>query len=145
MTLELRDAIFVAVRDEPLVNTLGMQLVELEAGYSAVEMDYRPELMDNLFARAHGGALFALIDEAFETVAQTCGGVSVALNVNVTYVASPEPGARLRAEAREVSATKRTASYEIRVRAGETLLASCQALAFRTGKPLPFFPGSSPK
>jgi len=141
MDPDIRAAIFTAVDREPLVRTLGMELVELEAGFSAVDMTYRPEVMDNLFARAHGGALFALIDEAFETVAQTDGTVCVALNVNVTYIASPEPGARLRAEAREIGRTKRTASYDIRVHAGRTLLATCQALAYRTGNPLPFLPG----
>ena len=39
----------------------------------------------------------------------------MALNVNVTYVASPETGACLRAEAREVNRSKRTASYDIKV------------------------------
>jgi acyl-CoA thioesterase len=65
--------------------------------------------------------------------------VAVALNVSVNYVASPENGARLRAEAREISRTKRTACYDIRVVDQDgRLIASCQALAFRTGKPLPF-------
>jgi acyl-CoA thioesterase len=95
--------------------------------------------MDNLFGRAHGGAIFALIDEAFETVCQTVGSVTVALNVNVTYVASPEERGILRAEAREVSGTKRTASYDIKVTDSRgRLIATCQALGFRTGKPLPF-------
>jgi acyl-CoA thioesterase len=59
--------------------------------------------------------------------------------VNVTYVTSPETGTKLRAEAREISQTKRTASYEIRVIDGSgQLIAICQALAYRTGKPLPF-------
>ena len=70
---------------------------------------------------------------------QTVGQVTVALNVSVNFVASPESGARLRAEAREVSSTKRTASYDIRVLDGDgQLIAVCQALAYRTGKPLPF-------
>ena len=61
------------------------------------------------------------------------------MNVNVSYVASPEAGTRLRAEAREVNQTKRTANYDIRVTDGEgRLIATCQALAYRTGKPLPF-------
>ncbi len=135
----IRQAIFRGVEQEPLARTMGMELVELAEGFSAVEMTYVPETMDNLFRRAHGGAIFSLIDEAFETVCQTCGGVTVALNVNVTYVASPESGARLRAEAREISSTKRTANYDIRVSDREgRLIATCQALAFRTGKPLPF-------
>ena len=139
MDERLRDAIAEGVTREPLARTLGMKLTALEEGYSAVEMEYRPETMDNLFRRAHGGAIFALIDEAFETVGQTVGSVTVALNVNVTYVASPEVGAVLRAEAREVSATKRTASYDIKVTdQNGRLIATCQALGFRTGKPLPF-------
>ena len=139
MDQKIREAIFREVAREPFALTLGMELKELEAGFSAVEMDYNPETMNNLFARAHGGAIFSLIDEAFETVCQTVGEVTVALNVNVNYVASPEAGTRLRAEAREVNGTRRTASYDIRVCDGEgRLLAICQALAYRTGKPLPF-------
>jgi acyl-CoA thioesterase len=83
--------------------------------------------------------VFGLIDEAFETAAQTGGTVAVAMNVNVTYIASPEPGTRLWAEARRIAQTKRTATYDIRV--GDShgrLIAVCQALAFRTGKPIPF-------
>ena len=139
MDTTIRNAIFKAVTTEPFVQTMGMELVELDDGFSAVEMVYDPDRMDNLFKRAHGGAVFALIDEAFETVGQTNGTVAVALNVNVTYVASPEAGARLRAEAREVSRTKRTASYDVKVTDQKgTLIATAQALAFLTGKPLPF-------
>ena len=46
---------------------------------------------------------------------------------------------RLRAEAREVSRTKKTASYDIKVADKDgQLIATCQALAYRTGKPIPF-------
>jgi acyl-CoA thioesterase len=138
MDPHIRQAISAAVKQEPFCRHLGMELVELETGYSVIEADYRPEQMDNLFRRAHGGALFALIDEAFETVAQSDGTIAVALNINVTYIASPDPGSRLRAEARQISATRKTANYEIRISAAGRLLATCQALAYRTGKPLPF-------
>ena len=139
MDERLRNAIIAGVEREPLARTFGMNLVALDEGFSAVEMEYRPEMMDNLFSRAHGGAIFALIDEAFETVGQTVGSITVALNVNVTYVASPEERGMLRAEAHEVSGTKRTASYDIKVTDGKgRLIATCQALGFRTGKPLPF-------
>mgnify|MGYP001822952918 CR=1 FL=1 len=139
MDKSIKAAILSAVAQEPFVQTLGMELVALEKGFSAVEMFYVPSRMDNLFGRAHGGAIFALIDEAFETVGQTDGTVAVAMNVNVTYVASPETGTKLRAEAREISQTKRTANYEIRVIDGNgQLIAICQALAYRTGKPVPF-------
>ena len=138
----IKEAIFREVKKEPYALTLGIELVELEDGFSAVEMTYDPQRMNNLFSRAHGGAIFSLIDEAFETVCQTVGQVTVALNVSLNYVASPESGARLRAEAREVTSTRRTASYDIRVTDEQgQLIAVCQALAYRTGKPLPFLPG----
>jgi len=139
MDPKIRKALFRAVRAEPFAQRLGMELCELEEGYSVVEMDYRPGDMDNIYERAHGGAVFGLIDEAFETACQTHGTIAVALNVHVTYVSSPEPGSRLRATAREVSRTKRTANYDIRVMDTDgRLIALCQALAFRTGKPIPF-------
>ena len=139
MEQNVKEAIFQAVKREPFARALNMELVELEDGYSVVNMPYDPEKMDNIYNRAHGGALFALIDEAFETAGQTDGTVAVALNVNVTYVSSPKPGSRLRAEARRESQTKKTASYDIKVTDQNGQIVSlCQALAFRTGKPIPF-------
>ena len=63
----------------------------------------------------------------------------MALNVNITYIASPQPGVVLKAEARRVSQTKKTAVYDIKVTDQDNgLIATCQALAYRTGKPIPF-------
>ncbi|MCU0587808.1 MAG: PaaI family thioesterase [Syntrophobacteraceae bacterium] len=139
MDPKVKAAIENAVRTEPFARALGMELLELAEDRSLVEMTYIPEQMDNIYGRTHGGAVFALIDEAFETVCQTDGTIAVALNVNVTYVSSPEPGARLRAEAVQVSRTRKTALYDIKVTdQNGRLVASCQALAFRTGKPIPF-------
>jgi acyl-CoA thioesterase len=139
MDQAVRKAIFEAVKRESFARELKINLMELEDGHSIVQMIYEPEKMDNMYARAHGGAIFGLIDEAFETAAQTHGTIAVALNVNVTYVSSPEPGQRLQAEARRVSQTKKTASYDIKVTdQNGQVIALCQALAFRTGKPIPF-------
>jgi len=139
MDKAVKECIFQAVKKEPYARVLNMELVELGKGYSAVEMTYDPETMNNIYNRAHGGAIYALIDEAFETAGQTDGTIAVALNINVTYVSSPEAGARLRAEAQKVSQTKKTAVYDIKVKdADGQLIAICQALAFCTGKPIPF-------
>jgi len=139
MDSKVAAAIHRAVAHEPFAQALGMRLVGLDLGFSAVEMTYVPGLMNNIYQRAHGGAIFALIDEAFETVAQSDGTIAVALNVSVTYVSSPAENALLRAEAREISRTKKTASYDIRITNQDGgLIATCQALAYRTGKPIPF-------
>ncbi len=143
MDEHLKKKIFEAVEKEPYAQLLGMTLVELKTGYSRVEMTYKPDQMDNIYGRAHGGAVYSLIDEAFETACQTHGSIAVALNVNVSYTASPEPGARLSATAKEIMRTKRIAHYDISVTddAG-TLIATAKTIAFRTGKPIPFYDGS---
>ena len=139
MDQTLKNAIYEAVEKEPFAKTMKMKLLELEIGYSVVEMIYDTVKMKNLFGTAHGGALFALIDEAFEVASQTEGTIAVALNVNVTYVSTPQPEIRLRAEARRVSQTKKTACFDIKVSdENGSLIATCSALAYRSGKPLPF-------
>lgn len=139
MNKQVKEAIHAAVKQEPFANNFDMKLVELNDGHSKVEMTYRPEISDNIYERAHGGAIYGLIDEAFETAGQTDGTIAVALNVNVTYIASPQKGARLTAEANRVSQTKKTAGYNIKVTAQDgQLIATCQALAYRTGIPIPF-------
>jgi acyl-CoA thioesterase len=138
MDERVKQAIFRQVENEPFARKFGLKLVALEEGYSRVEMDFSAD-MENIFGMAHGGALFAVIDEAFETASNSHGTMAVALNMNVTYISSPAPGSRLTAEAREFSQTSKTASYDIKVFDGKnTLIASCQALVYRKGQPLPF-------
>ena len=139
MDQKIKNAIESAVKNESLARTFNIELLELDTGTSTVEMIYDPGMMSNIYDRAHGGAIFALIDEAFETACQTHGTIAVALNVNVTYITSPKDKTRLRAKAREISRTKKTATYDINVYGPDRkLIATCQALAFRTGKPIPF-------
>ena len=138
MDTEMRDAIFREVEREPFARKLGMKLIELGEGYSKVEMVFTPD-MENLFGMAHGGALFSLLDEAFETASNSHGTMAVALSMSVNYVMAPSPGCTLTAEAREFSRTRKTANYDIRVVDDQGhLIASCQALVYRKGVPLPF-------
>jgi acyl-CoA thioesterase len=138
MDTKVRDAIFREVEREPFARKLGMKLIELGEGYSEVEMVFTPD-MGNLFGMAHGGALFSLLDEAFETASNSHGTMAVALSMSVNYVMAPSPGCTLTAEAREFSRTRKTANYDIRVVDDQgQLIASCQALVYRKGVPLPF-------
>ena len=138
MDPQVKQAIYRQVEREPFAQKFGLKLIDLDAGYSKVEMTFSPD-MENIFGMAHGGALFALIDEAFETASNSHGTMAVALNLNVTYVSPPPPGGRLTAEAKEFSRTNKTANYEIKViEDGGSLIASCHTLAYRKGTPLPF-------
>jgi len=135
---KVREAIFRQVEREPFAEKFGLRLIDLESGYSKVEMDFTPD-MENIFGMAHGGALFALMDEAFETASNSHGTMAVALNMNISYLSSPSAGARLTAEAKELTRTHKTAGYDIQVVDDKNhLIASCQALVYRMEKPLPF-------
>jgi acyl-CoA thioesterase len=138
MDERVRQAIFQRVKEEPFAKKMDLELIELDDGYSVVEMTFTGD-MENIFGMAHGGAVFALIDEAFETAANSHGTVAVALNMNITYTSAASPGSRLRAEARELNLTPRTATYDIKVTdEKQTLIAVCQALVYRKKDPLPF-------
>lgn len=138
MDNRVREAIFRQVEKEPFAQKFGIKLLDLDKGYSKVEMKFTPD-MANILGMAHGGALFALIDEAFETASNSHGTIAVALNMNITYISPPAPGSRLTAEAREFSRTQRTANYEIKVHDDQkNLIASCQALVYRKSEALPF-------
>ncbi len=138
MDEQVKRAIFRQVEQEPFAQKFGLKLVDLEEGFSRVEMTYTPD-MENIFGLAHGGALFALIDEAFETASNSHGTMAVALNMTISYVSSPALGSKLTAEAKEFNQTRRTANYDIKVldERGQ-LIAFCQALVYRKEKPLPF-------
>ena len=138
MSEKVFEAIRRQVESEPFAKRMGMQLESLGEGYSLVKMRFTPD-MENIFGMAHGGAIFSLIDEAFETASNSHGTMAVALNMNTTYLAPPSPGDTLTAEAKEINRTRRTANYYITVKnQADKLLATCQALVYRKKESLPF-------
>jgi len=138
MDEKIREAIFKKVESEPFAQRFGIKLLELDEGYSKVEMKLTPD-MENFLGTAHGGALFALIDVAFESASNSHGTIVSALNVNITYISSPSLGSTLIAEARELNRTQRTAVYDIKLSDDQhNLIASCETLVYRKGDPLPF-------
>jgi len=134
----IRKDILKQVAAEPFAKKFGLQLIDVQEGYAKVEMIFTPD-MENMFGMAHGGALFALIDEAFEVASNSHGTMAVALNMNINYMASPAKGLKLTAEAKEINKTKKTAAYNIIVTDDKNhLIASCQSIVYRMEKPLPF-------
>ncbi|MEN6508628.1 MAG: PaaI family thioesterase [Smithella sp.] len=138
MDENVKQAIFNRIEKEPYGEKLGLKLLQLQEGCARVEMRFTEDL-ENMFGMAHGGAIFSLMDAAFEVASNSYGTMAVALNMNINYLASPAKGALLTAEAREINKTRRTATYDIRATEDSgKLLATCQALVYRLDKPLPF-------
>ena len=123
--------------EEPFARMLNIKVVEIKAGYARVQATIGPQML-NIHRITHGGALFAIVDEAFELASNSHGTVAVALNMNITYFAATGPGDVLTAEAKEIFRTKRTATYQIDVtKDGQKLIATCQALVYRKKDLLP--------
>jgi acyl-CoA thioesterase len=137
MEEEKKARYFKKVDEEPFARLLDIRLKDVSEGYALVEMEYS-SAMDNIYSNAHGGAIFSLIDEAFEISSNSHDRVSVALNMNVTYMKPPTRGTILTAESRETHRTRRTASYYITVKDDEGLIAVCQALVYRKDRAIPF-------
>ena len=132
-----RNAYFRQVDKEPFARLLNIRLDDIREGYARCGMVYTDD-MDNIYGNAHGGAIFGLIDEAFEISSNSHDRVSVALNMNITYMKPPKKGSLLVAESNETHRTNRTASYYITVKDGDDLIAVCQALVYRKADPIPF-------
>jgi len=126
------------VQKEPFARKMGLRLLKVELGYAMVEMEPQEDSR-NIFGMTHGGAIFALIDEAFEVSCNTHGTVAVALNVAVTYHRAPDRKSKLRAESREIHRSAKTGTYDIKVMDEQgVLIASCTALCYRKKEKLPF-------
>jgi acyl-CoA thioesterase len=128
---------FKKVQEEPLARLLNIRLKNVDDGYALCEMEFT-DSMENIYGAAHGGAIFSLIDEAFEISSNSHDNVAVALNMNITYMKTPKKNSTLTAESREINRTRRTASYYITVQEGADLIAACQALVYVKGQEIPF-------
>ena len=130
-------------KKEPYPCLLGIEVFEVKPGYAQVSMQFKPE-MQNIFGMLHGGAIFSLLDEAFQLACNARGEIAVAQQVNTYFLAAANPGAHLIAEAKELNATRKTALYEVLVYEATPdgqlgrKLASAQAMAYRKGGDLPF-------
>jgi acyl-CoA thioesterase len=137
MDEERKRVYFRKVEQEPYPKLLGIRLVDVREGYARCEMIYRDEL-DNMNGIAHGGAIFSLIDQAFEISSNSRDNIAVALNINVTYIRPPIKHTLLSAESKEISRSHRTATYSISVSDDEGLIALCQALVYIKNEKIPF-------
>ena len=135
-------SLFERVGEEAYAQKLGMRLLELERGRAVGEMK-AGEDTTNILGMIHGGAIFSLIDEAFQTSCNSHGTIAVALNMTITYHQPPKLKSTLRAESIEIHRSQKTASYEISVKDEKNaLIASCIALAYRKKDRLPFLSSS---
>ncbi len=100
---------------DPYCDRLGIDLVELEAGFARTRLTITDDLV-NFHGTPHGGAIYSLADAAFAAASNSHGDTAVALETNVSYLSAVEVGTTLVATAEETHLTRRTAEYDVVVR-----------------------------
>ncbi|MGE5702639.1 MAG: hydroxyphenylacetyl-CoA thioesterase PaaI [Clostridia bacterium] len=109
---------------------LGIRLLELGEGRAVAEVTV-DEHMLNAHGTVHGGLIFSLADFVFAAASNSYGKTSVALSMNIGYMAAARTGERLVATAVEENRTPRTAWYRIKVENERGLVAALDALVYR--------------
>ncbi|MGO9243881.1 MAG: PaaI family thioesterase [Verrucomicrobiia bacterium] len=117
----------------------GIELLSVSPGHAVAQMPIHPHHF-NAVGSVQGGAIFTLADFAFAAASNAHGKVAVGINVSITYMKAVSSGT-LRAEAREVSANPKLASYTVNITdEHNTLIAVFQGLVYRKDQPLPWAP-----
>lgn len=101
---------------------LGMEIVDIRPGRATLAMVVRPEMVNGQRI-AHGGFIFTLADSAFAYACNSHNDRTVAAQGNITFLRSGKLGDRLVATAREVSRSGRSGIYDVRVTAGDAVIA----------------------
>jgi acyl-CoA thioesterase len=101
---------------------LGMEIVEVRPGEATLAMTVAPHMVNGQRI-AHGGFIFLLADSAFAFACNSHNERAVAAQCDVTFIRPGRLGDRLVATAREISRSGRSGIYDVRVSAGDTVIA----------------------
>lgn len=92
----------------------GLKLTKMTPGYAEGEFTVTPQNR-NFMGTIHGGVLFGLVDIVAGSSLAAYGNHCVTLSSNITYVSAVTEG-KIIATSKEISKTKKTATYDIEVK-----------------------------
>jgi acyl-CoA thioesterase len=101
---------------------LGMKILQVSVGQATLSMAIGAHMVNGQRI-AHGGFIFTLADSAFAFACNTYNERVVAAQGNITFVRPAKLGDLLVAQAREVLRSGRSGIYDVRVTAGEAVIA----------------------
>jgi acyl-CoA thioesterase len=117
-------------KGDRLAEYLGIELVGVSMGKAVARMEIREEHLNGI-GTVHGGAIFTLADFAFAVAANSHGRVTVAINVNISFMKASRNGT-LTAVANEISLNPKIATYTVNICNDDgELIAIFQGLAYR--------------
>ena len=109
-------------QDDRASQGLGMQIIDIGPGRATLQMTIQPHTV-NGHGIAHGGFIFTLADSAFAFACNSHNERVVAAQGQITFIRPGKLGDRLVATAREVTRGGRSGIYDVRVTAGDTVIA----------------------
>ena len=109
-------------KEDDASQALGMKIIEIRPGQATLSMTVRPDMV-NGHNIAHGGFIFTLADSAFAFACNSHNDRAVAAQGNITFIRPGKLGDKLVATAREVSRSGRSGIYDVRVTAGDAVIA----------------------
>ena len=116
---------------------VGIKLVEVKPGYAKASLEITDKHL-NAVNMVQGGVIFTLADFAFEAASNSYGEVSVGINANISYFRSPK-GKTLIAEAKEISASNKIASYNVDIlNENKEIIAKFTGMVYRKKDKLKF-------
>ena len=101
---------------------LGMAIVEVGPGRATLSITVKPEMVNGQRI-AHGGFIFLLADSTFAFACNSRNERAVAAQCDITFIRPGKLGDVLVATAREISSSGRSGIYDVRVTAGEVVIA----------------------
>jgi len=109
-------------KDDVASKGLGMKIVEVKAGQATLSMTIEPHMVNGQRI-AHGGFIFTLADSAFAFACNSHNERVVAAQGSITFIRPGKLGDLLVAKAREVSRNGRSGIYDVKVAAGDVVIA----------------------
>jgi acyl-CoA thioesterase len=109
-------------KEDDASSGLGMTIVDIGAGRATLSMTVRPDMVNGQRI-AHGGFIFTLADSAFAFACNSHNEKAVAAQGNITFIRPGKLGDTLTATAREISRSGRSGIYDVRVTAGDEVVA----------------------
>jgi len=108
----------------------GIELLEVSEGSAKAQMKINENHLNGI-GTVHGGAIFTLADFTFGAAANSHGNVTVAINVNISFMKAAYSGTLI-AEAREISLNPKISTYTIDIFDSDgELIAIFQGMAYR--------------
>ena len=109
-------------KEDDASKALGVTIIEIKPGQATLAMSVQRHMV-NGHGTAHGGFIFTLADCAFAYACNGYNNRAVAAHCQIAFIRAARLGDRLVASAREILRNGKSGIYDVRVTAGEAVIA----------------------